>query len=174
MGNHKHTFGGRCKRALTHLTTTAAAGRRAFPEDSLKQIEHQIAQGEQCHRAEVRLIVEAALDMDAIFSDTSNRQRALELFAQYRIWDTEENCGVLIYVNLAEHAVDIVADRNVGRRVEAPEWHKICKIMTQGFANGKFHESTLAAIEALNTLLQQHFPGTSTAPNQLPDSAIML
>jgi uncharacterized membrane protein len=174
MGNHKHTFTGRCKRALTHLTTTTAAGRRAFPETSLKQIEHQIAQGERVHRAEIRLIVEAALDMDAIFSDTSNRQRALELFTRYRIWDTEENCGVLIYVNLAEHAVEIIADRNVGRRIGAPEWHRICMTMTQGFASGKFHESTLAAIEALNALLQQYFPGPPAAPNQLPDSAIML
>ena len=174
MANHKHTFAARCKRAFTHLTTTAAAGRRAFPDDSLTQIEHQIARGEQFHRAEIRLIVEAALDINAIFSDTSNRQRALELFAKYRIWDTEENCGVLIYVNLAEHAVEIIADRNVGRRIEASAWHEICMMMTQGFANGKFNESTLAAIDALNALLHQHFPGTPTAANQLPDSAIML
>jgi uncharacterized membrane protein len=174
MGNVKHTFSARCKRALTHWMTTAAAGRRAFPEASLTQIEHKIGQGEQIHSAEVRLIVEVALDTGTIFNDVSNRQRALELFAEHRIWDTEENCGILIYINLAEHAVEIVADRNVGRRIEAREWQKICAIMTQGFANGKFHESTLAAIDALNALLHQHFPGTPAARNQLPDSAIML
>jgi uncharacterized membrane protein len=168
------SFFKRCKRAIKHLTTTTASGRRAFPEASLAAIQHHIAQGEQFHKAEIRLIVEAALDLDAVFKGTTNRQRALELFAQYGIWDTEDNCGVLIYVNLAEHAVEIVADRNVGRRIEAPEWHKICQTMTRGFAGGEFHQSTLAAITALNALLGKHFPATTAGPNQLPDQAIML
>ena len=174
MRNSKPSFGSRCKRAWTHLTTTAAAGRRAFPEASLQEIQQKIAQGEQLHSAEVRLIVEVALDLGVIFSDTSNRQRALDLFAQYRIWDTEDNCGVLIYVNLAEHAVEIVADRHVGRRIDTSEWHRICTVMTQGFAQGKFDESTLGAMDALNALLHQHFPATAAMSNQLPDKPLML
>lgn len=164
----------RCKRALKHLTTTTASGRRAFPDASLTAIQHLIAQGEQLHRAEVRLIVEAALDLDAVFKGVTNRQRALDLFAQYGIWDTEDNCGVLIYVNLAEHAVEIVADRHVGRCIEAAEWRELCNTMTRGFASGEFHQSTLAAISALNALLGKHFPATTAGPNQLPDHAIML
>ncbi|MFT5643137.1 MAG: putative membrane protein [Janthinobacterium sp.] len=174
MRHSKHSFGSRCKRAFTHLTTTAAAGRRAFPEASLQEIEQKITQGEQRHSAEIRLIVEVALGTRAIIEGISNRQRALDLFAHYRIWDTEDNCGVLIYVNLAEHAVEIVADRNVGRRIETREWHRICTVMTQGFAQGKFHESTIAAIEVLNALLHQHFPATTARSNQLPDHPLML
>jgi uncharacterized membrane protein len=168
------SFTGRCKRAIKHLASTTAAGRRAFPAASLTAIQHQIGQGEKIHRAEIRLIVEAALDLDAVFRGTSNRQRALELFAQYGIWDTEDNCGVLIYVNLAEHAVEIVADRHVGRRIDKTQWRALCNTMTQGFARGEFHESTLAAIDALNALLAEHFPATGAGPNQLPDQAIML
>ena len=164
----------RCKRAIKHLTTTAAAGRRAFPQASLADIQHLIGQGEQIHQAEIRLIVEARLDLDALFKGTTNRQRALDLFAQYGIWDTEDNCGVLIYVNLAEHAVEIVADRNVGRRIATTEWRALCQTMTRGFAAGEFHQSTLAAITALNTLLAKYFPATNAGPNQLPDQTIML
>jgi uncharacterized membrane protein len=168
------SFASRCKRAIKHLATTSAMGRRAFPEASLTAIQHQIGQGEKIHHAEVRLIVEAALDVEAVFRGTTNRQRALELFAQYGIWDTEDNCGVLIYVNLAEHAVEIVADRHVGRRIDKSQWREICNTMTRGFANGEFHQSTLTAIAALNALLAEHFPAINAGPNQLPDQPIIL
>ena len=168
------TFLRRCRRALRHLTTTAAAGRRAFPAASLAAIQETISKGELVHSAEVRLIVEVALGVEAVFRDTGNRARALALFAQYGIWDTEENCGVLIYVNLAERAVEIVADRNVARRVKPAEWESICQTMTRGFGVGAFHESTLVALNALNELLRQHFPSTGARPNQLSNDALIV
>ena len=94
-------------RLLAHLRTTPAAGRRSFPPATLKAIEETIAAGETRHRAEVRLIVEPALDMQAVLSGVQARERARELFAHYRVWDTEENCGVLVYVNLADRQVEI-------------------------------------------------------------------
>jgi uncharacterized membrane protein len=168
------SFSRRCKRVLKHVMTTSAAGRRAFPEATLKAIEEAIWQGEQIHGAEVRLIVEPALSMESLCKNVSNRQRALDLFAEYGIWDTEENCGVLIYVNLAERHVDIVADRNAGRKIEPGQWQAICTTMTQGFASGNYHDSTLAAIETLNELLRKHFRPTNGRPNQLPDTPIIL
>lgn len=168
------SFGGRCKRALKHGLTSGAAARKAFPSATLQAIEEAIARGEQLHSAEVRLIVEPALGLEAAFKNVSNRERALALFAQYGIWDTEENCGVLIYINLAERQVDIVVDRNVGRRIEAAEWQAICQTMTQGFANGDYHNSTLAALDTLNDLLSRHFPPRDGRPNQLPNAAIVI
>lgn len=168
------TFRARCARALRHVRTTAAAGRRAFPPATLKAIEQAIGAGEQAHTAEVRLILEPALDLGEVLRGTSNRQRALALFAEYGVWDTEENCGVLIYVNLAERQVDIVADRNVGRRIGPEQWQAICASMTTGFAAGDYHDSTLRAIGALNDLLRQYFPANGARPNQLPDQAIVL
>jgi uncharacterized membrane protein len=164
----------RLKRAFRHLATTAASGRAAFPATTLKAIESAIAEGERLHRAEVRLIVEAAMDVDDAWRGVTCRQRALALFAEHGIWDTEENCGVLVYINLAEHQVDIVADRNIDRRVDAAQWQQICSLMTGGFATGAYHDSTLAAIAALNALLQQHFPADGDRPNQLPNDAIVL
>ncbi|UTY56019.1 TPM domain-containing protein [Massilia sp. erpn] len=168
------SFAGRCRRALRHLLTGSASGKRCFPPATLAAIEQAIGEGEKLHRAEVRLIVEAALDAGAAFRNVSNRERARTLFAQYGIWDTEENCGVLIYVNLAAHEVDIVADRNVGRQVPEQDWQAICGTMTQGFAQGDFHHSTLAALQQLNDILHKLFPADGTRPNQLPNDALIL
>lgn len=168
------TFFGRCARAWRHLRHGSGAGQRAFPPATLEAIAHAIADGEQRHRAEVRLIIEPGLSAGAAFRNVSNRERARALFAQYGVWDTEENCGVLIYINLAAREVDIVADRHVGRLVNESEWQTICRTMTQGFAQGDYHASTLSALEQLNTLLARHYPAGGARPNQLPNDALIL
>lgn len=161
-------------RMKRHLLTTASAGRRAFPQTTVKAIEAAIAEGETLHRAEVCLIIEAALPLQAIMHGVTARERASALFTQHRIWDTEENCGVLIYINLADHKVEIVTDRAVGRLIAARDWQAICHSMTQGFARGTFHDSTLAALTRINALLQQHFPANGTRPNQITNQPIIL
>ena len=171
----KHlSFGQRCGRALKHLRGTPATARQAFPAAALKAIEAAIADGEAIHRAEVRLIVEAALTPGMAYQGVTNRERARELFAQYGVWDTEDNCGVLIYIILAEHQVDIVADRHVGRRITPEQWQAICRTMTAGFAQGNYHDSTVQALGELNSLLQHHFPATGERSNQLPNEPILL
>ncbi|QBE62699.1 TPM domain-containing protein [Pseudoduganella lutea] len=164
----------RWRRALRHLMTGSGEGRRCFPEKTLAAIAAAIADGEQRHRAEVRLVVEPALPFGAALDGMSNRERARALFAQYGVWDTEENCGVLIYVNLADHAVDIVADRNVGRRIADTEWQAVCGTMTAAYKRGEFAEGTVAALNQLADLLQRHFPSDGSRPNQLPDEAVIL
>jgi uncharacterized membrane protein len=164
----------RLSRAIKHLCTTAAAGRRAFPEDTLKAIQAAIAEGERRHRAEVRMIVEAALSVPSAWNGVSARERARELYSHYRIWDTEENCGVLVYVNLADHKVEIVADRGVGRVISARDWQAVCRTMTQGFAQGDFHNSVIAALNQLNALLQEHYPDDGSRRNQLSDKPLVI
>lgn len=168
------TFFERLSRQWRHWTSTSAKGRTTFPDDALAEIGAAITAGEQRHRGEVRLIVENSMPSEAIWSDMSNRQRALALFAEYGVWDTEDNCGVLIYVNLAEHKVDIVVDRNIGRKIDAPTWQQVCGTMTQGFKRGEFKTSTLAAIEQVNGMLEQHFPSTGARDNELPDHPMVL
>jgi uncharacterized membrane protein len=167
-------FSQRLSRAVRHWKTSAADGRRAFPQETLAEIAGAISAGEQTHRGELRLIVEASMPFEAIWADVSNRQRALALFAEHGVWDTEDNGGVLIYVNLAERAVDIVADRAVGRRIDAATWQAVCQTMTDGFARGQFHDSTIAAVARVNELLRQHFPAHGARTNELPDNPIML
>jgi uncharacterized membrane protein len=137
-------------RLIRHLLTTSASGRRAFPTATLQVIEQRIAEGESQHRAEIRL------------------------FAQYGIWDTEENCGMLVYINMADHKIEIVTDRGIGKKVAAEVWQAICNDMTQGFKQDAYLDSTLAALGKINALLQQHFPATGSRINQLPNRPLML
>jgi uncharacterized membrane protein len=164
----------RIRRAVRHLASSEAAARRAFPPASLQAFTDAITAGERTHRGEVRLIVERAMPSGAIWAGIGNRQRALALFADYGMWDTEENCGVLIYVNLAEHKVDIVADRGIARKIAQEQWQAICRTLTDHYAQGRFHDGTLAAIGQVNALLRQHFPADGERPNQLPDQPIVL
>ena len=101
-------------------------------------------------------------------------QRALDLFARYRVWDTEENCGVLLYLNLADRKLEIVADRGVAGQIGNDDWNAVCQTMTQGFAQDEFHHSSLAALAQLNALLASHYPAGSERVNQLSDKPILL
>lgn len=167
-------FHHRIRRALRHWRSNIADASRAFPPATLAAITEAIRAGEATHRGEVRLVVEKAMPSDAIWAGMSNRQRALALFADHGVWDTEENCGVLIYVNLAEHKVDIVADRGIARRIEQATWEAICRTMTEHYAQGNFHEGTLKAIGQVNALLHTHFPSDGPGRNELPDRPLML
>lgn len=164
------------QRRIKHWRVGAGHGRTLFPQDALDAFSHAITQGEQTHRGEVRLIVETGLPGHAIWAGHTVRERALALFAEHGIWDTEDNCGVLLYVNLAEHKVEIVADRAINRVVPPEGWQAICRELTSGFAGGRYRDSTLAAIEAIHALLRQHFPATGPRANgnELPDAPLML
>lgn len=161
-------------RIWRHLVTTSASARRIFPAAMLQKVQDAIAKGETMHRAEVRLVIEPSLSIQAVLNGTSSRARALELFALYDVWDTEENCGVLIYVELADHKVEIVADRGVNRIIDEDEWQDICQTMAKGFARNAYGESVIAALEKLNALLHARFPDDDSRVNQLSDQPIVL
>lgn len=162
------------KRALRHLFTTNRAGKKAFPEATLQAIQEVITEGEKLHRAEVQLIVEPSLPLSEIWEGTSSRERAIDLFSLHRIWDTEENSGILIYIDLADHQVEIVADRGIDHITSSDEWASVCSTMTSGFAQGNYHDSAIAALKLLNDILHDHLPDTENLPNQLPNRPIIL
>lgn len=167
----------RFARTFRHLTTGRLTGRKAFPSDTLKAIQAAIAEGETLHRAEVRLIVEPSLELQDAWSGMTSRERARELFTLYRIWDTEENCGVLIYINLADHQVEIIADRGIARCVPASGWQAVCATMTGGFAQEMYHDSAIAGLKQLNALLRDYFPEERSVQdqrNQLSNRPIIL
>jgi uncharacterized membrane protein len=162
------------RRLLRHWRSTRADALRAFPPHALTALMDAIGAGERTHRGEVRLVVEKALPLAAAWHGVTTRQRALALFADYGVWDTEDNCGVLVYVNLAERKVDIVADRGIDRKIDAATWQAVCDTMTQGFARGEFEAAALAAIGQVNALLQRHFPSDGARANELPNRPLML
>lgn len=154
-------------RLFRHLFTRTASGRRAFPDAALDAIQKAIAVGEKRHQAEIRIIVEPAMPLYDVLYGFSPRERARQLFSLYRIWDTETNAGMLIYINLADRKVEIVADRAANRVVTREEWQAACRTMTEGFRQNLFLDSTLAGLAQLNDILADRLPSQGQNHNEL-------
>jgi uncharacterized membrane protein len=161
-------------RILKHLFTDHATARRAFPAPVLRAITDAVAKGETRHDGELRFVIEASLPLPQLWRHATAHQRALEVFSQLRVWDTEHNSGVLIYVLLAERHVEIVADRGIHARVEDGTWEAICQRMQQAFALGQFEAGAVAGVEAISEVLATHFPRAAGKANELPDEPVML
>lgn len=166
----------RFRRLLRHLFATPGALDRAFPAPALERIGQAIAQAEARNSGEIRFAMEAALPWSYLRRDAPARQRALMVFSKLRVWDTECNNGVLLYVELADRSVEIVADRGIAQKVAHAEWEAICATMREHYRRGAFEAGTIAAIEAIGARLDAHFPlapGTSN-PNELGDRPVRL
>jgi uncharacterized membrane protein len=159
-------------RLLRHLLTPHWLALRAFPSRALREIEAAIKASERSHDGELRFAVEAGLPFH--FLNTSTRKRAEALFAQLGVWDTEHNSGVLLYVQLVDRRIEIVADRGISARVEQPEWDGICRAMEEDFKRRDFLKGTLQAIESVTRLLARHFPPRGRKHNELPDKPVVL
>lgn len=162
------------KRLFRHGLTTRFQLNQAFPKVTLHEIEAAIQVGEQTHAGEVRFAVESSLEPLDVLRGQTSRARALELFSNLKIWDTEQNCGLLIYVLMADHAVEIVADRGIHARVGDAEWTRICHLMEVAFGRNDFRGGVIAGIEAVTQHLQEHFPVGTTDQNELPDQPVVL
>jgi uncharacterized membrane protein len=137
-------------------------------------IEQAVARSEATHRGEIRFAVEDALDGAALFAGQSARERALEVFSLLRVWDTEENNGVLIYLLVGDHDIEIVADRGINAKVTAAEWEGICRTMEAGLRRGEFGPAVVAGIEEISRLLARHYPPRQGDRNELPDKPVRL
>ncbi len=164
----------RPRRLLRHVVTDHTSVRRAFSPSVLRQIEEAIARGEHTHRGQVCFAVEGALPPLRVLRKLTPRERALEVFGLLRVWDTEENAGVLIYLLLADRDVEIVADRGIDRAVDAGAWQRICTEMESRFARGEYGDGVITGIESISRVLAQHFPRKGTAANELPDKPVLL
>lgn len=162
------------KRWMTHLLTTDRRMRRAFPPVAMAAIADAIQAAELRFEGEVRFAVEGALEPGDLFRDTTPRERAVEVFSQLRVWDTQYNSGVLIYVLLADHAVEIIADRGINAHESAGTWSAICRQLEAAFKRDEYESGAIAAIEAVARTLQQHFPATGVQVNELPDAPTLL
>lgn len=161
-------------RLFRHLMLSNWQVRRAFPPAALARIEAAIAQSEIRHRGQIRFAVEHALDVASLLRGVSARERAVDVFSALRVWDTEHNSGVLIYLLLADRDVEIVADRGVHGRVDVDRWETICHEMERAFERGNFVQGVLDGIERVAELLAVHFPGGDRSRNELPDRPIVL
>ena len=153
-------------RALRHLFATHAATARRFTSEVLASIEASITAVEAAHAGEIRFVIETALHPAALWHDMAPRERALQVFSQLRIWDTAYNNGVLIYVLIADRAVEILADRGLAQRVPQAEWDEICREMQRHFKSGDFGRAAVAGVQQVGRLLALHFPDDRRAARQ--------
>lgn len=164
------------RRAIRHLASTPHGLRRALPAAALDRIAQAIHQAEAGHQGEIRFAIEAALPWSYLRRNAGPRERALMMFSKLRVWDTEHNNGVLLYVELADRAVEIVADRGIAAKVPRATWQRICHAARDHFRESRLEEGAIAAIEAIGAVLAEHFPlapGESRG-NELPDQPVLL
>ena len=161
-------------RLLRHLLTTRFRTRQHFPPPARAAIEQAIRDCEARHAGEIRFAVETAFDLVQLWHDLAPRRRALQLFGQLGVWDTEHNNGVLIYVDLADRVVEIVADRGIAARVPQAEWAAVCRQMEHHYREGRFREGSVEGILGVGALLGRHFPGKTGGGHELPDQPVLL
>jgi uncharacterized membrane protein len=162
------------KRIIKHLAIGNAVVRRSFPRSAMQSIERTIAQVEQTHAGQIRFAVEAGLELSPLFAGQTARERAIEVFSQLRVWDTEHNNGVLIYLLLADRDVEIVADRGVHGKLGQAVWENVCREMEAAFRQGKFEEGIIAGIRSVGAHLARHYPQSGAKTNELPDQPVVL
>lgn len=164
----------RWARVIRHLLTDHWSVRRAFPRAAMRAIRDQIGGEEKRHGGELRFAVEASLPLAHLWRGQDARSRAVELFGQLRVWDTEHNSGVLIYLLLADKRVEIVADRGIHGKVGDSAWEAICGEMQRAFAAGRFEQGVRFGVTAISDLLAAHFPPAEHDANELPDEPAVL
>jgi uncharacterized membrane protein len=161
-------------RFLRHIFSTRWATRRRFGPTILAAIETAIRETEAQHAGEIRFAVETALDMAELVGDLAPRRRAMQVFGQLGVWDTAQNNGVLIYLLLADHVVEVVADRGIATRIAQAEWDSVCREMERYYRDGRFGEGSVAGVRGVGRLLARHFPGQRRDADELPNQPVLL
>jgi uncharacterized membrane protein len=166
---------GKLGRILRHRWLDEADTRKAIPPELSQRLAQRVAASEKRHSGQIRIYVEAGLPMSYLWRAATARERAMAIFGKLRVWDTEHNNGVLVYLLLAERAIEIVADRGLDRHVAPEEWKAIVARMSGAFREGRFEDGLTQALEEVSVLLVQHFPiaDGEVHRNELPDEPVL-
>jgi hypothetical protein len=162
------------RRVLRHLLMTHWRQTRAFPPSALSSIREAITESERRHSGQIRFAVEGALHGMRLLRGQSPRARALEIFANLHLWDTNDRNGVLIYLLLADRAVEIVVDRGAHQRAETAHWQRICREMEAKFREGRYLKGVIGGIEAVTDVMAVYFPPTGKPERNLPDDPVVI
>lgn len=162
------------KRVCRHLCISPLALKKRFPKAVMQRIEQAIADSEQTHFGEIRFAVELNLPLLDILKKKSGQQRAVEVFSQLQVWDTEQNNGVLIYLLLADHDFEILADRGIHQHVGVEGWARISHEMEALFKQEQFEAGVLHGIAQISMLLAQHYPASDSNHNELPNAPVII
>lgn len=172
----------RIKTMLHHRWLDEDDTRRAIDPDMLERLRRRVAASEARHTGEIRIYVEASLPPSYLWRHLRQdipmnalvRERATSMFGKLRVWDTQHNNGVLLYLLLAEHEIELVADRGLNGLVGQHEWQAMVQRMGAAFALGQFEDGLTQALAEVSAPLVRHFPAQSTPnPNDLPDTPLL-
>jgi uncharacterized membrane protein len=161
------------KRLCVHSWCDVGDAKRAVPPVLQQKLQAQIKASEAQHSGQIRLVVEAALPLSYIWRGLAARARAVMLFGKLRVWDTERNNGVLIYILLAERKIEIVADRGLQQLVDKTVWRETVNLMRQKFKAKHFEAGLTQAVGDVSALLVKHFPDAAIHANELPDAPLI-
>ena len=161
-------------RIVRHLSTPGWLAWRRFRPADREAIRAAVTASEQSHRGELRVVIEGPLPLRSLFKGQSARQRAAELFRRFGVGNTVEATGILIYVQLVDRHVEVLADRGIDARVTQSEWEVICREMETAFADLAWRRGVLEAIDRATRLLALHFPARRTNRNELDDRPELL
>lgn len=163
-------------RWIRHLWLDAADTHRLLSDDGLSRLEQAVRDSEARHLGELRVCIEAGLDAADLWRGVDAPQRALALFSQLGVWDTEHNNGVLIYLLLADQRIEVLADRGLSRLVPESQWRALVAELSDAIRQGSIEAGLLQAIERVGELLRVHHPAMThnRRPNELPDSVVLL
>jgi len=166
----------RFMRLLRHRWFEDVRLRRAFPRTLLEALARRVSASEQHHTGQICVCIEGGLPASYIWRDAGVRERAIMMFAKLRVWDTEHNNGVLIYLLLAERAIEIVADRGIDARVPDTHWNALTHHMSDAFGQGHFEQGMAQALDEVIALLGAHFPRQQgdDVRNELPDAPVVI
>ena len=162
------------RRLFRHICTLPNSVKKHFSDDALQRIEDAIAASELQHLGEIRFAVEARLPFLALIAKKTAKQRALEVFSILNVWDTAHNNGVLIYLLLADHDFEILADRGIHQHVGSDGWAQISQQMEQMFRQGRFEAGVAYGISKISEHLIQHYPTNGDNHNELSDAPVIL
>ena len=164
-----------------HRWTDPGLSHRWLDEAAAERLRARVQASEALHTGQIRVCVESALPSSYLWRlrvgesvHSAVRARAMAWFGRLRVWDTERNNGVLIYLLLAEHAIEILADRGLAHDVPAAFWAELAERLAGQLRQGEVEQGLAQAIDEVGAQLLAHHPRTSLdAPdNELPDALV--
>ena len=170
-----HTGAGSLLRWLRHCFYMPWRTRHYFNPEARDRIQQAVTAAEQGHSGEIQVIIEGHLPLNMAWV-TSTHSRAQQLFALYGVWDTAHNSGVLLYINLCERQVEIVADRGINQQVDAVHWQQVCAAISDKLAAGLYTDAVVSGIDMLGNTLAEFYAAVAVvdAGNELADAALFL
>lgn len=172
-------------RLVRHRWYDASDARRAVPPQVAERLRHRVAASEQHHTGQIRLCIEGGLPTSYLWRHLRDRvampqivrERARMMFSKLGVWDTEQNNGVLIYLLLAERAIELVADRGVTWVEPASAWQDAVARLGKALKANHFEDGLTQALEEVSAVLVRHFPQTDAPAegrvNELPDEPVL-